>query len=447
MKLSSHPTVKAYNKNEENENQYKKNESIAASDMIKQIAKDAGADDVGIIGLNRESVTEYKSDLLGVMHDTKSMMIVAVRINQTPLRSLAHSVADQEFKRVWENFKNIEGQIVDQLTKAGIKAVGMPIGFPMEMKRWPDRIWMTNEKVFAVEAGLGQMGMNRLLLHPKYGAAVVLGTILMANECDQYDQPLDYNPCVECGLCVKVCPTGAVKRTDNFDFVSCYSHNYRERIGGFLNWVEQVVESKTTKEYRRRVSDGETFSMWQNLSVGGQTRCDRCMAVCPAGETAIGEFLEDRKTYIDLYQKRFRKLPEIIYAVKGSDAEKHVREQFPEKTVKNISNGLRPLSIDMFLESLPRIFQANQSEGIDAVYHFSFTGNEYVEGTVTIKDKKIRVEEGLIGTPNLHVTADSQSWIRFLAKEVNLLIALITRKIKIKGSPKLMKDFAKCFPA
>ncbi len=444
MKLSSHPTVKAYN---EKGNQYKKNECVVASDMMKQISKDAGADDVGIIELNRESVSEYKSDLLSVMHDTKSMMIVAVRINQIPLRSLAHSVADQEFKRVWENFKNIEGQIVDQLTRAGIKAVGMPIGFPMEMKRWPERVWMTNEKVFAVEAGLGQMGMNRLLLHPKYGAAVVLGTILMANECDQYDQPLNYNPCVECGLCVKVCPTGAVKRTDNFDFVSCYSHNYRERIGGFLNWVEQVVESKSTKEYRQRVSDGETFSMWQNLSVGNQTRCDRCIAVCPAGEVAIGEFLEDQTTYTDLYQKRFRKLPEIIYAVKGSDAEQHVREQFPEKTVKNISNGLRPLSIDMFFGSLPRIFQANQSEGIDAVYHFSFTGNENIEGTVTIKDKKITVEEGLKGAPNLHVTADSQSWTRFLAKELNLFIALVTRKIKIKGSPKLMKDFAKCFPA
>jgi epoxyqueuosine reductase QueG/putative sterol carrier protein len=444
MKLSSHPTVKNYN---ENQNQYKKNSSILVSDQIKQIALDAGVDDVGLIELNREPVLEYKSDLFNVMHDTKSMMIVAARINQVPLRSLAHSIADLEFKRVWENFKNIEGRVVDQLAKKGIKALGMPIGFPMEMKQWPDRIWLTNEKLFAVEAGLGQMGMNRLLLHPKYGAAVVLGTILMANECDQYDQPLDYNPCVECGLCVKVCPTGAVKRTDSFDFISCYSHNYRERIGGFLNWVEQIVESKTTKEYRRKVSDGETFSMWQNLSVGSQTRCDRCMAVCPAGESAIGEFLDDREAYINHYQKRFRKLPETIYAVKGSDSEQHVRENFPEKTVKNISNGLRPLSIKMFLENLPRIFQANQSEGMNAVYHFSFSGNENIECSVTIREKTIIIKEGLKGSPDLHVTADSQTWIRFLAKEANLLIALLTRKIKIKGSPKLMKDFAKCFPA
>ena len=121
--------------------------------MMKQIAKDAGADDVGIIDLKRESVSEYKSDLLSVMHDTKSMMIVAVRINQTPLRSLAHSVADQEFKRVWENFKNIEGQIVDQLSRAGIKAVGMPIGFPMEMKRWPERITLISYHVIPTITG------------------------------------------------------------------------------------------------------------------------------------------------------------------------------------------------------------------------------------------------------------------------------------------------------
>jgi hypothetical protein len=39
------------------------------------------------------------------------------------------------------------------------------------------------------------------------------------------------------------------------------------------------------------------------------------------------------------------------------------------------------------------------------------------------------------------------TWIKFLSKEVNLVKALLTRKIKIKGSPKLMMAFAKCFPS
>jgi alkyl sulfatase BDS1-like metallo-beta-lactamase superfamily hydrolase len=171
------------------------------------------------------------------------------------------------------------------------------------------------------------------------------------------------------------------------------------------------------------------------------------MAVCPAGETAIGEYLDDRKAYTNQYLKRFRDLSETIYVVKGSDAEDHVRANFPAKQVKPISNGIRPHSATMFLESLPLVFQPGQSEGLEAVYHFSFTGSETLEGTVTIRDKSLAVQEGLVGRSDLHVTADSQAWIKFLAKEINLVKALATRKIKFRGSPKLMMAFARCFPS
>ena len=100
----------------------------------------------------------------------------------------------------------------------------------------------------------------------------------------------------------------------------------------------------------------------------------------------------------------------------------------------------------MFLESLPLAFQPGQSEGLNAVYHYSFSGDENLEGTVTIRNKSLTVRKGLEGKADLRVTADSQTWIKFLAKEINLVKALVTRKIKIKGSPKLMMAFAKCFP-
>ena len=145
--------------------------------------------------------------------------------------------------------------------------------------------------------------------------------------------------------------------------------------------------------------------------------------------------------------KKFRNLSETIYVVKGSDAEDHVRSNFPAKQVKLISNGIRPSSAAMFLESLPLVFQPGQSEGLNTVYHFTFTGDENLEGTVTIREKTLAVQDGLEGRPDLHVTADSQTWIKFLAKEINLVKALVTRKIKIKGSPKLMVAFAKCFPS
>ena len=140
-------------------------------------------------------------------------------------------------------------------------------------------------------------------------------------------------------------------------------------------------------------------------------------------------------------------LAETIYVVKGSDAERYVKSKFPSKQAKIISNGIRPDSAAMFLESLPLVFQPGQSEGLDAVYHFTFTGAEDLEGTVIIREQSLTVRKGLEGKPDLHVTADSQTWITFLAKEINLVKALLTRKIRIKGSAKLMMAFAKCFPS
>ena len=171
------------------------------------------------------------------------------------------------------------------------------------------------------------------------------------------------------------------------------------------------------------------------------------MAVCPAGEIAIAEYLSDRKAYTHQYLNRFRNLTETIYVVRGSDAEQHVQSNFPDKQPKTISNGIRPNSAAMFLESLPLVFQSGQSEGLDAVYHFTFTGAEDLEGTVIIKEKSLTVGEGLEGKADLHVTADSQAWVKFLAKETNLVKALVTRKIRIKGSAKLMMAFARCFPS
>jgi hypothetical protein len=58
------------------------------------------------------------------------------------------------------------------------------------------------------------------------------------------------------------------------------------------------------------------------------------MAVCPAGEVAIGEYLDDRKAYTNRYLKKFRNLAETIYVVKGSDAEKHVQSKLMMKFAK-----------------------------------------------------------------------------------------------------------------
>jgi ferredoxin-NADP reductase/Fe-S-cluster-containing hydrogenase component 2/putative sterol carrier protein len=306
--------------------------------------------------------------------------------------------------------------------------------------------WVVSHKPVAVAAGLGHMGIHRNVIHAKFGNFILLGTVLIDAEVTAHDVPLDYNPCLECKLCVATCPVGAIAPDGGFNFSACFTHNYREFMGGFTDWVEQVADSKDALDYRKRINEPETAAMWQSLSHRANYKSAYCMAVCPAGEDVIGPYLRDRKAHQQEVVKPLQDKPEPVYVIKGSDADTFARKKWKNKTVKHVGNALRPRSIDGLLATLPLVFQPNQSRGLNATYHFSFTGEERREATVVIRDRTLSIQKGLAGTADLHVTADTRTWLGFLAKERNLGWALVQRKIRIKGSPRLLIAFGKCFP-
>ena len=109
--------------------------------------------------------------------------------------------------------------------------------------------------------------------------------------------------------------------------------------------------------------------------------------------------------------------------------------------------SLLPRTIDGFLAGMRHTFQRHRSEGLTATYHFTFTGREEREVTVVIRDRTIQVDDGHVGQADLRITADSRTWLRFVAKEVNIVWALLRRRIRIKGSPRLLLAFGRCFPS
>jgi hypothetical protein len=219
-------------------------------------------------------------------------------------------------------------------------------------------------------------------------------------------------------------------------------------MGGFNDWVETIAESGSAREYRKKVSGAETVSMWQSLSFGANYKAAYCLSVCPAGEDVIAPFLTDRKEFLEDVVKPLQNKAETIYVVPGSDAEEYVARRFPHKKTKRVANGLAGQgSIRGFLRGLPFVFQRGRSEGLNATYHFTFTGQEELKATVVIRNKTLQVSEGHAGAADLQMTADSQTWLRFLRKEANLLWALLRRKIRIQGSPRLLLSFGRCFPS
>ena len=171
------------------------------------------------------------------------------------------------------------------------------------------------------------------------------------------------------------------------------------------------------------------------------------MAVCPAGEDVIGPYLASKKDFADDVMRPLQAKREPVYVVHGSDAEAHVQKRYPHKTVRHVHNSLRPRSIASLLSGMPLTFQRHAAGKLDATYHFFFTGNEPTEATVTIRADKLTVEKGLLGEPNIKVIADSETWLGFLAGERNLLWSLLTRRVWLRGNPKWLLAFKRCFPS
>ena len=449
MNLEDHPTVR-HLRLSAHDNIALTGSSTQAMNAaeLRGLALECGADDAGLIEIARPRLDPQRDEILRNYPWTKTLLSYVVRMAREPVRGAPRSVANLEFHRAGHEIDEIGADIVAKLEARNIRAVNPSMGFPMEMYHTPGNApWLVSHKPIAVEAGLGHMGIHRNLIHPKFGNFVLLGTVLVDVEVDAYDKPIEYNPCLECKLCVSACPVGAIGPDGSFNFSSCFTHNYREFLGGFSDWVEQIADARDAFDYRRRINEPETASMWQSLSYGANYKSAYCLAVCPAGEDVIGPYLQDKQQHLKEVVRPLQERPEPVYVVEGSDAEAVARRKFKNKTVKPVGNGLRPRTIAGLLYFMPFVFQPNQSRGLNATFHFKFTGTEDREATITIRDRAIDIKDGLVGKADFRVTADAKTWLGFLAREKNLPLALIRGRIRIKGDPRLLLAFGKCFPS
>ncbi|MFA7186315.1 MAG: hypothetical protein WC082_15550 [Victivallales bacterium] len=204
---------------------------------VKEFARKAGADIVGIASMDRFEGAPKQMDPRYIFPEGKSMIVLGFRIHRgcfrgieegtyfisyatmgyahinqlaipSTLRSISSFVEDNGWEAVpvpMENhfsaISDCNGELLDKPT--------VPVS---PDKPVPDV--MFNFRIAAVAAGLGEIGWSNLLLTPEFGPRQRVAAIIT-------DAPLEADPlfegelCDRCMLCVKDCAGQAISKTES----------------------------------------------------------------------------------------------------------------------------------------------------------------------------------------------------------------------------------------
>ncbi|MBQ9435343.1 MAG: tRNA epoxyqueuosine(34) reductase QueG [Bacteroidales bacterium] len=203
--------------------------------------------------LTRNKEKRYDPRLL--VEGTKS--IVTVLYNYFPKQTLSDSDRFKIAKYAYgADYHDVLKRKMRQLLERIEKQTGKLEGTRVFVDSAPvlDRAW-------AVRSGLGFIGKNTTLIHPKKGSFFFIGHLFLPIELEETDRPMT-NRCGRCTKCLDACPTRALESPFHIDARKCISY--------------------LTIEYKGSLAgiDPKTFKGWMY-------GCDICQDVCPYNRFAL----------------------------------------------------------------------------------------------------------------------------------------------------------------
>ncbi len=219
------------------------------SRVIKEAAKRYGASLVGICPLDRRWV--YSRDLDGEPVEIPERMtraiVMAIGMDPGTIRTSPKWAACAESALGYSRMAFVIACLAEFIRNMGYNAV--PAGNDTALSI-----------PLAIDAGLGELGRNGLLITPELGPCVRLCKVITDLPLET-DKPVEFGVrefCRKCRKCVEVCEVDAISAQTEPSFnVACPSNNT-----GIERWAVNV---------------DRCYSFW--IENGGD--CSSCIAVCP----------------------------------------------------------------------------------------------------------------------------------------------------------------------
>ncbi len=187
--------------------------------QLRKFCLDRGADLFGVADISK--IKDGFNLPEPLINDLDRAICVGVRLS----RQIFNDIEDAPTKLYFHHYRTANF-FLDQLSFAlaneiqcrGARALPIPAS---QIVDWQKQSAHVSHKELGVQAGLGWIGRNNLLVNFKLGSQFRLVTVL-TNLKIQIDKPLDLD-CGDCYECIRVCPVGAItEKKEDFEHLLCF---------------------------------------------------------------------------------------------------------------------------------------------------------------------------------------------------------------------------------
>ncbi len=265
----------------------KTDSSMTLKEKIREFSLNLGIDDVGFA-----SVSDYNSPrstkIEEIFPGARSMIVMVMREmshceSPNPQIAMSGRIDIMEFGR---HCTFSLGRYIE--TKCGGKAMGIPLSYPLEMDPAKNKGVVADISLrhAAVAAGVGAFGRHNLVIHPRLGSQILFCGILTDLELEP-DPSCETNPCINCNLCVKNCPAGALEEEGRTDVFRCMKKSQPYGLAKSIGFWSEFVK-KPPEEQGKMFFTKDYWQMYQAQFIGFQYFCFKCFSVCPVGKKKTG---------------------------------------------------------------------------------------------------------------------------------------------------------------
>ncbi len=170
------------------------------------------------------------------------------------------------------------------ISNKGYAVAPVPVFIPLDMTKESGLTADFSHRHAAVEAGLGEIGLNHCLLTPQYGPRIRLASII-TNAPLEADLRFQETLCSKeaCGLCVKNCPGEALTLSGEMDKRKCLRQVQKYGFGTFFKLLRGLLEAEKDT-ISKLMRDPALLEFFQFIELSGAAECAECIRVCPIGQ-------------------------------------------------------------------------------------------------------------------------------------------------------------------